>query len=151
MLRTALSRTLRLPRTLLRPASTPASTAPLTLGFIGLGNMGKSMAENLIKTHAPGETIYLFDISATIAQSLVKTHTAPTLTLAVAPSVSFLAQRCDVIVTMVPATAHVEGLMFGATPTPTPNPTPNPTGILRSAKSKALIIDCSTIDPLTSR
>ena len=45
----------------------------------------------------------------------------------------------DVIITMVPATQHVCSLLRGEN------------GLFKHAKKGSLIIDCSTIDPLTSK
>ena len=55
------------------------------------------------------------------------------------PDVPSLTQECDIIVTMVPATKHVQGLMRGDN------------GIFANAKKGSLLIDCSTIDPLASQ
>lgn len=55
------------------------------------------------------------------------------------PDVPSLAQECDIIVTMVPATKHVQGLMRGND------------GIFAHAQKGSLLIDCSTIDPIASQ
>ena len=45
----------------------------------------------------------------------------------------------SIVITMLPATAHVAGTLLG------------PTGVLANGTKGSLIIDCSTIDPVASR
>ena len=107
---------------------------PVTIGFIGLGNMGLSMAKNL--TQAPAtlrKKVVVFDMDKSKSQSLVA------LGAEEAADIKSLAKQCDVIITMLPASKHVVGVMSG------------PDGIIANAKAGSLLIDSSTIDPLTSR
>ena len=60
------------------------------------------------------------------------------------PDVGTLAKKCDVIITMVPATAHVTGILKG-------NGKQDGNSVFEAAKKGALLIDCSTIDPLASK
>lgn len=111
-----------------------STQSPPTIGFIGLGNMGLSMAKNL--TQAPASLknkVIVYDINQSSSQSLVQFGAE------VAADVKYLAQNCDVIITMLPASKHVVGVMSG------------PDGIIANAKAGSLLIDSSTIDPLTSR
>jgi hypothetical protein len=99
------------------------------VGFIGLGNMGASMAKNLV---AAKHEVSVFDLSQ---QSLDTLKAAG----AKISSVKEIAQTCDVIITMLPATKHVQGVLRG------------PDGIFENAKPGTLLIDSSTIDPLASK
>lgn len=56
-----------------------------------------------------------------------------------ANNIADLASSCNVIITMLPATQHVCGVLRGSD------------GVFARAKPGTLIIDCSTIDPVTSR
>ena len=56
-----------------------------------------------------------------------------------ASSPNSLARESDVIITMVPATAHVRSLLQG------------PNGLFASASQGTLFIDSSTIDPIASK
>jgi 3-hydroxyisobutyrate dehydrogenase len=104
------------------------------IGFIGLGNMGFSMAENLLKSNQlKKEFVMVYDINADSSKKLADKGAK------VASSVKELAASCNVIVTMLPATAHVCGVMRGDN------------GIFKNAPAGALIIDSSTIDPLASK
>lgn len=99
------------------------------------------MAENLIKSAAPGESIVVHDVVAANVKRLLDKFSSPTskvCNVRAAKSVADLAASCSVIITMVPNTQHVKSLM-------------EDDGIFRHASNGALVIDCSTIDPITSR
>jgi 3-hydroxyisobutyrate dehydrogenase len=107
---------------------------PAVIGFIGLGNMGFSMAKNL--TNAPAtlkSKVIVFDMDKSKSQALAKMGAEE------AADIKSMAKQCDVIITMLPASKHVQGVMNG------------PDGIIANAKAGALLIDSSTIDPLVSR
>ncbi len=111
-----------------------AKTGPVTVGIIGLGNMGIGMATNLAKAPATLQSkVLVFDMDKSKSQSLAQFGAVE------AADIKTLAQQSDVIITMLPASKHVVGVMHG------------PDGIFANAKAGALIIDSSTIDPLTSR
>ena len=100
------------------------------------------MAENLIKTAAAGSSMVLHDVlpgNVKRVQDFAAAVAAPGCSVRVASSVADLAASCDVIITMVPNTQHVVSLLQGAD------------GIFKHARKGALLIDCSTIDPITSR
>lgn len=99
-----------------------------SVGFIGLGNMGASMATNLLKNFT---NVTVFDLNADAVSSLVSKG-------AKSGSVKEIAQSCDAVVTMLPATKHVQGVLLG------------PDGVFENAKAGTIIIDCSTIDPESS-
>lgn len=126
-----------------------ARYASTTIGFVGLGNMGASMAENLIKTAGKDETIVLHDVvPANITRILEKysSQSSKACTIRAAKDIQDLASSCGVVITMVPNTQHVETLMTGGSTSPVPQ-----SGVFAHAKKNTLVIDCSTIDPLVSR
>lgn len=101
-----------------------------TIGFIGLGNMGGPMAANLVKA---GHTVSGFDLSEAALAALEAAGGKR------AASVQELASSSDVIVTMLPAGAHVRKVYMGEG------------GILDAAKPGTLMIDSSTIDVDSAR
>jgi len=99
-------------------------------GFIGLGIMGKPMAKNLLKA---GYRLVVFD-----------TNAAPMKELAVAgaetaASPKEVAEKCDVVVTMLPNSPHVRAVVSG------------PRGVIEGAGPGKTVIDMSSIAPLASR
>lgn len=114
-----------------RVATFSTQSSNLKIGFAGLGNMGASMAANLVKVF--GSNVYVYDIVKESVSKLVQQGA----TGVEAPS--DLAKNCQVIVTMVPATQHVFGLLRGEN------------GLFAKAAAGTLFIDCSTIDPLASK
>jgi 3-hydroxyisobutyrate dehydrogenase len=94
------------------------------VAFIGLGNMGAPMAQNLVKA---GFKLSVFDLVAESVAQLVRAGASA------ASSASDAVKDADVVITMLPASKHVEGIYLGAD------------GLLAKIPSKALIIDCSTI------
>jgi 3-hydroxyisobutyrate dehydrogenase len=94
------------------------------IAFIGLGNMGGPMALNLVKA---GHRLAVFDLSPVALKALGDAGAA------VAPSARAAAEGADIVISMLPATRHVESLYLG---------TDGVIGVLRPG---ALVIDCSTI------
>src|ERR1051325_10607723 len=74
------------------------------VGFIGLGIMGKPMAANLIKG---GHTLYLHSRSG-VPQELTAAGGKA------CASAKEVAQKSDIVITMVPDTPDVEKVLFGA-------------------------------------
>ena len=101
------------------------------IGFLGLGNMGGPMARNLLKA---GHRVTVFDPSAQAVATLVEAGA----TAAVSPAAVAQAQ-VEAIVTMLPAAAQVKQVYQGKG------------GLLAHVGQGVLLIDCSTIDPLTAR
>jgi 3-hydroxyisobutyrate dehydrogenase-like beta-hydroxyacid dehydrogenase len=107
---------------------------PVAIGFIGLGNMGFSMAKNLVNAPASLRSkVLVFDMDKSKSKELAG------LGAVEAKDIQSMAKECDVIITMLPASKHVQGVMSG------------PEGIIANAKPGSLLIDSSTIDPLVSR
>jgi 3-hydroxyisobutyrate dehydrogenase len=100
------------------------------IAFIGLGNMGGPMALNLLKA---GFGLTVFDLSPSALQ------TAQAAGAKVAATAAEAAAGAEIIVSMLPASAHVEDLYLGSG------------GVLKVAKPGTLIIDCSTIAPQTAK
>ena len=100
------------------------------IAFIGLGNMGGPMAENLLKAH---HDVIGFDISEEAKKLFVeKGGTTSDDSIGVV-------NDSDVVITMLPAGEHVKSIYFG------------PDGVLQNCKDNAVLIDSSTIDVETSR
>ena len=100
-----------------------------TTGFIGLGAMGQPMAANLVRK---GHDLIVYDI----AQD--RTPVLRDLGASVAGSVAEVAEKADVVVTMVPDSPQVEEVVLGAG------------GILESGSEGQLVMDMSTIAPETT-
>ena len=100
------------------------------IGFIGLGNMGGPMASNLLKA---GHSIRAYDIVEASLQALAK-EGAESCASAIAA-----VDGVDIIVSMLPASVHVENLYLGDA------------GLLTAIAPGTLVIDCSTIAPASTR
>lgn len=100
-----------------------------SIAFIGLGNMGGGMAANLAKSHK----VFAFDLSQ---DALDKAKAAG---CEIAPSANDAVKNAQVIVTMLPAGAHVKSVYLGEN------------GILANAPKNSLFLDCSTIDIESAR
>jgi 2-hydroxy-3-oxopropionate reductase len=74
----------------------------MNIGFVGLGIMGKPMALNLIKG---GHTLFLVSRSSVPAELIAAGGKA-------CASAKEVAQKADVIITMVPDTPDVEKALF---------------------------------------
>ena len=92
--------------------------------------MGANMATNLLKTF---KDVYVYDVVDSSVVALEQKGAKRCV------SVEALAATCSTIITMLPATQHVVGILNG------------PQGIFANAKPNTLIIDCSTIDPVISK
>ncbi|MEL6506738.1 MAG: 3-hydroxyisobutyrate dehydrogenase [Pseudomonadota bacterium] len=102
----------------------------VTIGFIGLGNMGGPMAANLAKA---GHVVHATDLSIGAIDRAVAAGCQR------ADSVAGAVAEADIVVTMLPAGAHVRSVYL------------DHYGILAHARAGALLIDSSTIDVATAR
>ncbi|TDL93694.1 3-hydroxyisobutyrate dehydrogenase [Stutzerimonas kunmingensis] len=101
------------------------------IGFIGLGNMGAPMAHNLLKA---GHQLSVFDLNAAAVENLVGAGALPV------DSPTAIAQgNAELIITMLPAAAHVKSVYLGAN------------GLIAHSRAGVMLIDCSTIDPHSAR
>jgi 3-hydroxyisobutyrate dehydrogenase len=98
--------------------------------FIGLGNMGGPMALNLIKA---GHALRVFDL---VPAALEKARAAGA---SVAQNPREAIAGAEIVISMLPASQHVESLYLGAE------------GVMPHIAAGTLIVECSTIAPLTAR
>ena len=105
-------------------------TTPQNIAFIGLGNMGGPMAVNL---HKAGHRVTAFDLDA---GALAK---ARELGVSAAASAVEAIEGAAVVVSMLPASRHVEALFLGDA------------GLLARLAPGTLVIDCSTIAPASAQ
>eukprot|EP00300_Choanocystis_sp_HF-7_P003387 c12598_g1_i1.p1 GENE.c12598_g1_i1~~c12598_g1_i1.p1 ORF type:complete len:319 (+),score=70.39 c12598_g1_i1:44-1000(+) len=116
-------------RTAVRVVATTAARrfgTDTTIGFIGLGNMGAHMARNL---QTAGHKMVVFDLSSAATDKL-KVGGA-----IVAASPKEVAQKADVLITMLPSSPHVQRVYLG------------PDGIASAGSKAKFCIDASTISP----
>jgi len=100
------------------------------IAFIGLGNMGGPMAVNLVKA---GHEVTVFDlVPAAVAAAVAEGAQA-------SDSAEVAAKGKDFIVSMLPASQHVEGLYIDGT------------GLLDIVDKNTVIIDSSTIAAESAR
>ena len=98
------------------------------IGFIGLGNMGFPMAQNLAKEKQ--HNIYVFDLNIeTLQKNLWPENVVPTNDL------SELAANSDTVITCLPNISIVQEVYYGNK------------GILSNLKEGTLAIDMSSSDP----
>lgn len=100
------------------------------IGLIGLGIMGKPMANNLLKAN------HSLGLYARNPESL-QPFTANNIEIYDSPAE--LAQHCDVTITIISDSPDVEKIITGKN------------GIIHGAKPKHLVIDMSTISPEVTR
>lgn len=98
----------------------------MNIGFIGLGIMGKPMAQNLIND---GFDVYLFDLNKDAVNNLEKFGGHPS------NSIKELAKKSDIIITMLPAAKHVSQVLFSND------------GVAKNGKPNTIIVDMSSVSP----
>ena len=102
----------------------------MTIGFIGLGIMGRPMVRNLLKG---GYSVVVHDINAAAVTELTSAG-------ATAGGSSLnTASQSDVIITMLPDGPDVEKAVLGEN------------GILEGARTGSIIVDMSSISPIVSQ
>jgi len=101
-----------------------------TVGFIGLGIMGRPMAKNLLKA---GHSVVVHSRSQGPVQEVVGAGAKSTA------SPREVAGQVDVLITMLPNSPEVELVALGKD------------GIIEGARSGLLFLDMSTISPLVSQ
>lgn len=100
------------------------------IAFIGLGHMGLPMARNLLKA---GFALKVFDLVPAAVEELAKEGAQA------ASSAADAVQGADVVISMLPASRHVEGLYLGDA------------GLLGKLAPGTLVLECSTIAPESAR
>ena len=101
-----------------------------TLGFIGLGIMGKPMAKNLLKA---GYDLVVLDINSDAVTELTG------MGAVAASTPAEVAQKADRIITMLPDGPEVEEVVLGAN------------GVIEAAGSGHAVIDMSSISPTVTQ
>ncbi|HEX3703022.1 MAG TPA: NAD(P)-binding domain-containing protein [Vicinamibacterales bacterium] len=101
----------------------------MTIGFIGLGRMGRPMASNLCRK---GFDLIVHDVNPAPVRDLVA------LRARAGTGTPDVAAASDIVLTMLPNSAVVEQTLLG------------PDGVLAHARAGTLVVDMSTIDPLVT-
>ena len=102
----------------------------MKIGFIGLGIMGRPMAKNLLKA---GYDLTVYDLNAQAVQDVAASGAKA------GKSVKEVAAGADVLITMLPNSPHVKQVLLGEG------------GALTALRPGAVVIDCSSINPVASR
>ncbi|MFT3804509.1 MAG: 3-hydroxyisobutyrate dehydrogenase [Burkholderiaceae bacterium] len=100
------------------------------IAFIGLGNMGAPMAQNLL---AAGHSLTVFDLQQAAIDKAVAAGARA------AASAGAALAGAEVVISMLPASQHVESLYLGEQ------------GLVGRIEPGTLVIDCSTISPASAR
>ena len=100
------------------------------IAFIGLGHMGLPMARNLLNA---GHTLSVFDLVASAVNELASQGARA------ASSAADAVSAAEVVISMLPASRHVEGLYLGDA------------GLLSVIAPGSLVLECSTIAPEAAR
>src|SRR5262245_63442797 len=101
-----------------------------TVGFIGLGVMGRPMAKHIV---AKGHSLVVHSRSRAPVDDLV----AAGATAAGSPA--DVARRASVVITMLPDTPDVDAVLTGSN------------GVLSALQSSAIVVDMSSISPSATR
>ena len=101
----------------------------MNVGFIGLGIMGAPMAGHLIDA---GHTLFVYDVVRIPDELKAKGATA-------CASSAEVAQKADIIITMVPDTPHVEEALFGKG------------GVAEGLSAGKIVVDMSSISPVATK
>ncbi|KAI2619049.1 putative 3-hydroxyisobutyrate dehydrogenase G6G8.5 [Hypomontagnella submonticulosa] len=133
-----------LARNVLRVQRRAFSATPRRLesyGFIGLGQMGYQMAKNLQTKLPPNDSVRLFDINKDAVKRLadeMRASQAGGASVEVASTVNDAAKDADIVITVLPEPTHVKSVYREILSPDLP-------------KKNRIYIDCSTIDPSSSR
>lgn len=102
----------------------------MKVGFIGLGIMGRPMSKNLVKA---GHELVVFDFNKEAVEDLVSCGAEA------AQTGKEVAEKCEVVITMVPNSPHVRAAVLGEN------------GVAEGAHKGSVVIDMSSIDPTESK
>jgi 2-hydroxy-3-oxopropionate reductase len=100
------------------------------LGFVGLGIMGKPMAEHLL---AGGHTLHVYNLLPEPMQELAKKGAVA------CSSCKEVASNSDIIIVMVPDTPDVETVLFSKD------------GLCGGLKKGSIVVDMSSISPIATK
>ncbi len=101
----------------------------MRVGFIGVGNMGGSMARNLV---AAGHEVAVYDLVEELVAACAAAGAAT------AGSARAAVSDAEVVISMLPASRHVRGLYLED-------------GMFDAIGTSTTVIDCSTIAPAAAR
>lgn len=101
----------------------------MNIGFIGLGVMGRPMAEHLIDA---GHTLHLSRVKENSQQFVARGGKS-------AASAKAVAEASDIVILMLPDTPDVEAVLFG------------PDGVASGLTEGKLVIDMSSISPVATK
>ena len=101
-----------------------------TIGFIGLGIMGKPMAENLLKA---GYSLMVYNRSKSVVNEMVA------LGAKAGKSPADVAAQSELLLTMLPNSPEVREVLLGEN------------GVINAVHSQMIVIDMSSIAPLEAR
>jgi 3-hydroxyisobutyrate dehydrogenase len=102
----------------------------MSVGFIGVGNMGNPMAYNVLKAGFP---MVVFDRNPAAMQNLIQSGAQQ------AASAREVVERSELVLTSLPASPDVEAVYL------------EPGGLVESAKTGTILIDLSSVLPSTPR
>jgi 2-hydroxy-3-oxopropionate reductase len=105
------------------------SSSSLKIGFIGLGVMGTPMAGHLIQA---GHQLFLHTLGKVPAALAETSATQCT-------SARGVAERADIVITMLPDTPDVEAVLFGET------------GVASGLSQGKVVVDMSSISPMATK
>jgi 3-hydroxyisobutyrate dehydrogenase len=106
----------------------------MKIGFIGLGNMGAPMARNLVKA---GHDLVVYDV---VEANMNKLAQANKNKVTIATSLfSLISSKVEIIITMLPTSKEVKSVYL------------DESGVLSQDVNGLILIDSSTIDPMSSR
>ena len=101
-----------------------------TLGFIGVGIMGKPMAGHLL---AAGHTVYTYDLVPEPVKQLCSKGAIA------CGCCREIAEKSDIIFIIVPDTPDVEAVLFGEN------------GLVEGLKPSSIVVDMSSISPIATK
>jgi 2-hydroxy-3-oxopropionate reductase len=99
------------------------------VGFVGIGIMGGPMAGHLVKG---GHEVHLYDIKPAPKELTEKGAVA-------CASAKEVAQKAEIIITMVPDTPHVQAALFGEN------------GVAHGLSPGKIVVDMSSISPIETK
>jgi 3-hydroxyisobutyrate dehydrogenase-like beta-hydroxyacid dehydrogenase len=102
----------------------------MKIGFIGLGNMGRRISQNLLKA---GFEVVAYDIDPKATEKVVQSGAKA------AESPKEVAQASDIVITSLPNDAIVKEVILGRN------------GCLEGARKGQIFVDMSTVSPTTTR
>ncbi|KRC19547.1 2-hydroxy-3-oxopropionate reductase [Acidovorax sp. Root219] len=105
------------------------TTTSLKIGFIGLGTMGAPMAQHLIQA---GHQLFVHT-RGRVPPAIAESRATQCVTA------RGVAERADVVFTMVPDTPHVEAALFGET------------GVAAGLSKGKTVVDMSSISPIATK